>query len=268
MIAACEKAGTKLALAFVNRHSAAYGAARDLIEEGRIGQVLELRARGKEDRRGGGEDLWVLGCHVLDLMVDLGGAPKWCQATVTLDGRPITKADAVEGPEGLGLIAGDAIAAMFGLADGPVGYLPASARPGSSSPPSGSPWSAARARFISAPTTCPRPTSARPRSGGPTGTFPGSRSARRGSRRRPPRPATNEERAADRAGWGRRAAADLLDAIVNDREPETGMYAGRTRRGDERGGLRLGAVGRAGDVAADRATQPAGVTRRLRARSS
>jgi len=28
--------------------------------------------------------------------------------------------------------------------------------------------------------------------------------------------------------WGRSAAADLIDAIVEDREPETGMYAGRT----------------------------------------
>ena len=36
------------------------------------------------------------------------------------------------------------------------------------------------------------------------------------------------DRAAERAGWGRRAAADLIDAIAEDREPEAGMYAGRT----------------------------------------
>ena len=47
--------------------------ARDLIEAGRIGQVLEIRARVKEDQRGGGEDLWVLGSHVLDLMADICG---------------------------------------------------------------------------------------------------------------------------------------------------------------------------------------------------
>jgi hypothetical protein len=41
-------------------------------------------------------------------------------------------------------------------------------------------------------------------------------------------PASDVDRAAERAGWGRRAALDLLDAIAEDREPETGMYAGLT----------------------------------------
>ena len=63
-----------------------------VIEDGRIGKVLEIRARGKEDKRGGGEDLWVLGSHLLDMMADLGGAPKWCEAAVTLGGKAITKA--------------------------------------------------------------------------------------------------------------------------------------------------------------------------------
>ena len=41
-------------------------------------------------------------------------------------------------------------------------------------------------------------------------------------------PPADVDRAAERAAWGRRAAADLVAAIVEDREPETGMYAGRT----------------------------------------
>ena len=36
------------------------------------------------------------------------------------------------------------------------------------------------------------------------------------------------DRAAERAGWARLAVADLLDSIAEDREPATGMYAGRT----------------------------------------
>jgi predicted dehydrogenase len=40
----------------------------EAIAAGEIGEVLELRGRGKEDQRGGGEDLWVLGSHVLGLM--------------------------------------------------------------------------------------------------------------------------------------------------------------------------------------------------------
>ena len=43
-----------------------------------------------------------------------------------------------------------------------------------------------------------------------------------------PLPEADVDRAAERATWGRRAAVDLLDAIQEDREPETGMYAGRT----------------------------------------
>jgi hypothetical protein len=36
------------------------------------------------------------------------------------------------------------------------------------------------------------------------------------------------DRAAERLAWGRFAAADLIDAIAEDREPATGMYAGRS----------------------------------------
>ena len=43
VIDACRQAGTKLQLAYVNRHSPAYAATRDLIEDGRIGKVLEQR---------------------------------------------------------------------------------------------------------------------------------------------------------------------------------------------------------------------------------
>ena len=38
------------------------------MQSGRLGDVLEVRARGKEDSRGGGEDLMVLGTHLFDLM--------------------------------------------------------------------------------------------------------------------------------------------------------------------------------------------------------
>jgi hypothetical protein len=53
-------------------------------------------------------------------MADLGGAPRWCQATITRDGRPITKADAKEAPEGIGLIAGDAVPTAEHLSAGQV----------------------------------------------------------------------------------------------------------------------------------------------------
>lgn len=226
VIKACRQAGTKLALAFVNRHSPAYAAARDLIEDGRIGKVLELRCRGKEDARGGGEDLWVLGCHVLDMMVDLGGEPQWCEAAVSLGGRPIVKADATPGPEGIGPIAGDTIAAMFGLADGPIGYFASVREAGLKQPNFGLTVVGTKGAIHIRPDHVPH---AYLREAPPWRVdkdFPW-RPIGAGGLDAPP-PASDVDRAAERAGWGRRAAVDLIDAIADDREPETGMYAGRT----------------------------------------
>lgn len=227
VIAACKRSGTKLALAYVNRHSPAYAAARDLVEEGRIGKVLEIRGRGKEDARGGGEDLIVLGCHVLDLMVDLGGGPTWCEASVSLAGRPITAADATPGPEGIGPIAGDSIHAMFGLADGPVGHFASVRDAGLKQPSFGLTVAGTKGAIHLWPDHVPhaylreaplwRVDKEFPwKPIGPEGVMAAAADQ------------SDVDRTAERAGWGRRAAADLLDAIVEDREPETGMYAGRT----------------------------------------
>src|SRR5262249_48797016 len=89
--------------------------------EGRLGDLLELRGRGKEDTRGGGQDLMVLGTHILDLMRFLAGDARWCFAEVTQVGRPVTKADVREGGEGMGPVAGDHITAVAGCARGVKG---------------------------------------------------------------------------------------------------------------------------------------------------
>ena len=225
VIAACTRSGTKLAVAFVNRFAPAYAAVRDLVEDGRIGRLLELRGRGKEDHRGGAEDLWVLGCHVFDLMVDLGGAPQWCQAVVTQGGRPITKADAVEGPEGIGPIAGDAVAATFGLADGPLGQFASVREAGLKQPPFGLTLVGSSGAIHIRPDHVP------------TAYFRAAPLWRVdrdvpwqpiGAEGLASPPSTDVDRDAERAAWGRAAAADLVAAILEDREPETGMYAGRT----------------------------------------
>lgn len=118
VIDAGERTHAKLALAHPTRYSPLIGTIRNLIKAGEIGTVLEYRGRGKEDARGGGEDLWVLGSHVFDMVLALAGSPSWCFARVTVNGRPVTNADVYDGNEGLGLIAGDAISAAYGLPDG------------------------------------------------------------------------------------------------------------------------------------------------------
>jgi predicted dehydrogenase len=115
MVAACERTHTKLAVGHITVYSPLVDLVKQLIADGRIGRVLEYRARGKEDRRGGAEDTWVLGSHMMNLIRTFGGAPTWCFATVRAGGKPITSADVVEGNEGLGPSAGDADAATYGM---------------------------------------------------------------------------------------------------------------------------------------------------------
>ncbi|MEO1996239.1 MAG: Gfo/Idh/MocA family oxidoreductase, partial [Planctomycetaceae bacterium] len=123
VVAACNKHSVKLALAHPTHYSPKLETIRRLIAEGAIGQVLEYRARGKEDSRGGGLDLWVLGTHVLDMIRALGGKPTWCQALVTQAGQPVTRKDVTEGAEGIGPLAGDEVQAMFGMPDQSTAYF-------------------------------------------------------------------------------------------------------------------------------------------------
>jgi predicted dehydrogenase len=123
IVAACERTHTKLAVAYPTRYSPKINTIKDLIAANRIGQVLEFRGRGKEDKRGGGEDLWVLGSHVMDMIRAVGGAPHWCFASVTQNGKPITARDVVDGNEGIGPLAGDAVHAMYGMPGGAIAYF-------------------------------------------------------------------------------------------------------------------------------------------------
>src|SRR5438552_9471453 len=118
IVAACEKHDLKLAIAHQTRYSPRLQAVREIIDSGQLGTVLEYRGRGKEDQRGGAEDLWVLGSHILDMVRVLSGEPSRCYARVTQNGKPISKSDVAPGNEGIGPLAGDAVHAQFGMRDG------------------------------------------------------------------------------------------------------------------------------------------------------
>jgi predicted dehydrogenase len=96
---------------------------KKLVAEGLIGDLLEIRTRGKEDSRAGGEDLMVLGTHCLYLMRFFAGEPLWCSARVTQDGREITASDARSASEPLGPVAGDSIQASYAFPGGVQGYF-------------------------------------------------------------------------------------------------------------------------------------------------
>jgi predicted dehydrogenase len=127
MVAACERHHVKLAIAHQTRYSPRVARIKDMIAAGQLGEILELRGRGKEDSRVGGEDLMVLGTHVMDVMRFIAGDARWCFAKVGVTGAervtPITKANVREGAEGMGPLAGDHITASFGFDRSAVGYF-------------------------------------------------------------------------------------------------------------------------------------------------
>src|SRR5205807_4983444 len=73
MVAACERHHVKLAIAHQTRYSPRLQRVKDLLAAGTLGDLLEMRCRGKEDSRVGGQDLMVLGTHLMDLMRFLAG---------------------------------------------------------------------------------------------------------------------------------------------------------------------------------------------------
>src|SRR5262249_2840306 len=73
LVRGCGAHHVRLASARQPRYSPRVARLRELIASGRLGDLLEARARGKEDGRGGGEDLMVLGTHLFDLMRLLAG---------------------------------------------------------------------------------------------------------------------------------------------------------------------------------------------------
>jgi predicted dehydrogenase len=127
MIAACERHHVKLAIAHQTRYSPRLTGVRGAITDGLIGDILEMRGRGKEDQRAGGQDLMVLGTHIMDLMRFIAGDCRWCYGRVGVidktSVRPVTKAEVREGGEGMGPVAGDHITAMFGFDRGVVGHF-------------------------------------------------------------------------------------------------------------------------------------------------
>lgn len=121
LLAAADKRGLKIAVAHQTRMAPGAVHLRQRIADGLIGELVELRAWGKQDARAGGEDMIVLGTHLFDLMRLFAGDPQWCTARVTQAGRDITPADARLMKDNVGPIAGDEVSAQFGFGKGVTG---------------------------------------------------------------------------------------------------------------------------------------------------
>ncbi len=109
----CADKGVRLAIAHRNRYHPVVDVVKQLVASGEIGELKEVRVRGKQDQRGGGLDLWVLGGHGFNLATLFTGPAISCEATLLVEGRPATKADIRPGDEGVGLIVGDEVHARY-----------------------------------------------------------------------------------------------------------------------------------------------------------
>ncbi len=120
MLEACERSGARLAVA--HRRANPYEQrAKAMVEDGAIGELQSLRAMGKCDHRSGAEDLMVLGTHMMDSMRYVAGSDvAWANGRVTQDSRDVTADDIREGPEEIGLIAGNAVHATYGFKNGVI----------------------------------------------------------------------------------------------------------------------------------------------------
>lgn len=118
IVTLCKKHHVKLAIAHRNRYHPAIKTVEKLINDGQIGELIEISGRGKEDHRGGALDLWVLGSHILNLVPIFTGKFTACYASMYQDNAPIRKSDLREGAEGVGTIAGNALHARFETARG------------------------------------------------------------------------------------------------------------------------------------------------------
>lgn len=113
LIRLAEQHKIKIAVALLARHALVFRTMKQLIGEGAIGTPLTFYGRGKEDERGGGEDMVVLGTHILDLGCFLFGNPESVSAEVTVEGRPLRRSDRSVTKEPLGPVAGDNVFATL-----------------------------------------------------------------------------------------------------------------------------------------------------------
>lgn len=108
-----EKYNCKISLAHRNRYHPSLKLLIDLINSKEIGEVIEIRARGKEDHRSGLQDLWILGSHIINIFPLITGKIISCEAMISKDNKGISRDDLFEGDEGIGTIGGNSVSAKF-----------------------------------------------------------------------------------------------------------------------------------------------------------
>lgn len=128
LLAEANRRRLKIAVAHTMRMMPIVRSLKGAIAEGLLGDVVQLRAHGKQDTRSGGEDMMVLGTHLFDLMRLFAGSPEWCTASILSRGKDITAQDGRRVTDDVGLVAGDEVFAQFGFPRGVKGSFVSAGR--------------------------------------------------------------------------------------------------------------------------------------------
>ncbi len=123
IINAAKQKGVKIAVAHQGVYLPTIQAVKRMLGEGRIGVVQAIYAHGKQDARGGGEDMITLGTHLFNMMRYFAGDVHWMSAHVTANGKEVTAADARKATEPVGPIAGDCVNSYFAFYSGVSGFF-------------------------------------------------------------------------------------------------------------------------------------------------
>lgn len=123
MLQAAESKNLKIAVAHQGVYLPGIQKLKKMLDEGVIGKVQAVYSHGKQDHRGGGEDMIVLGTHLFNMMRFFFGDVEWMFAHVQSNGSDITPKDVTTGTEPVGLIAGDCINSYFAFKSGISGFF-------------------------------------------------------------------------------------------------------------------------------------------------
>lgn len=101
----------KVAVHHQTRVGAYLRALKELLDAGRIGKLIALRATDKGYY--GGLGLMNIGTHLINAMLHVAGHVRAISAMATTGGHPIEPDDVLQAPLGMGVIAGDHITALL-----------------------------------------------------------------------------------------------------------------------------------------------------------
>ena len=111
LLARAEELGTQIAVHHQGGSRRSLGAVKQALAAGHIGVPLHVTCNGKGYY--GGYELMNIGTHMLNALLAVTGPCRRVTASLLTDGRPITAADVVQSPKGMGTIAGQQITATL-----------------------------------------------------------------------------------------------------------------------------------------------------------